>query len=160
MTAGGSESHIHVQPVGLRWADLDPNGHVRHSVYYDWGALVRITYLTSKGVGLEWMVRNGIGPVLFREEARFVRELRFGDELRMDLALSASSTDGRKWQMRHRILRGEEVAATLEVDGAWLDLRARKIVAPPAEVVRAFDNLGRSADFTVLTSGKGAAPPR
>lgn len=154
-----SEPHTFVLPIGLRWADLDPNGHVRHSIYYDWGAMVRLAYLTGKGVGLDWMARTGIGPVLFREEARFLRELRFGDELRMDLALSAASPDGRKWQMRHRILRGEEVTANLEVDGAWLDLRARKIVAPPTELVRAFDTLGRSADFTVLTSGKPAAPP-
>jgi acyl-CoA thioester hydrolase len=60
----------------LRWADLDPNGHVRHSVYYDWGAVARIAYLEKQGVGLDWMVRNGIGPVLFREEARFSREIR------------------------------------------------------------------------------------
>jgi acyl-CoA thioester hydrolase len=51
--------------------------------------------------------------------------------------------------MRHRILRGDELAATLEVDGAWLDLRARKIVAPPPDLVRAFDTMGRTEDFAV-----------
>jgi acyl-CoA thioester hydrolase len=141
-------------PIGLRWADLDPNGHVRHSVYYDWGAMVRVAYLDGKGVGLAWMTRNGIGPVLFREEARFLREIRHGDELVMDLRLSAASPDGRKWKMRHQILRGAELAAVLEVEGAWLDLRARKIVAPPEEMVRAFDDLARTEDFAVLASSK------
>jgi acyl-CoA thioester hydrolase len=141
-------------PIGVRWADLDPNGHVRHSVYYDWGASARIAYLEREGVGVGWMNRNGIGPVLFREEARFLRELRFGDELVVDLQLAASSVEGRKWRMRHRILRGPEVTATLELDGAWLDLRARKVTAPPAEVVRAFDGLARTDDFAVLTSSK------
>src|SRR5262245_53079099 len=144
-------------PMEVRWADLDPNGHVRHSVYYDWGAQVRLTYLERHGVGVTWMGRNGIGPVLFREEARFRRELRFGDELRMDLQISAASTDGRKWQMRHRLFRGDELAATLEIDGAWLDLRARKVTVPPPEMVAAFDQAARSDDFTVLTS-RPAAP--
>ena len=142
------------QPVGLRWADLDPNGHVRHSVYYDWGAMARIAYLEGKGVGLDWMTRHAIGPVLFREEAKFLREIRFGDPLTIDLWLAGASADGRKWRMRHRILRGAELAATVEIDGAWLDLRARKIVTPPEDIVRAFADVSRSEDFTVLPSGK------
>jgi acyl-CoA thioester hydrolase len=146
------------QPIGLRWADLDPNGHVRHSVYYDWGAMVRVAYLERKGVGLAWMTENAIGPVLFREEAKFMRELRFGDQLEIDLRLAAASTDGRKWRMLHRIFRGAELAATIEVDGAWLDLRARKIVVPPEEMVRAFADVSRTEDFTVLPSSK--APPK
>jgi len=144
-------------PIEVRWADLDPNGHVRHSVYYDWGAQVRLTYLERHGVGVAWMGRNAIGPVLFREEARFLRELRFGDELRMDVQLAAASPDGRKWKMRHRLFRGAELAATLEIDGAWLDLRARKVTVPPAEMVTAVERLGRSEDFAVLTSGQRPA---
>ena len=142
------------QSIGLRWADLDPNGHVRHSVYYDWGAMCRINFLDSKGVGLQWMTTHAIGPVLFREEGRFLREIRLGDQMEIDLWLAASSADGRKWRMRHQILRGGELAATVEVDGAWLDLRARKIVVPPEEMVRAFAEVSRTPDFTVLTSGK------
>jgi acyl-CoA thioester hydrolase len=139
-------------PMHVRWADLDPNGHVRHSVYYDWGAMVRLSYLERHGVGVAWMARNGIGPVLFREEAKFLRELRFGDELRMDLQIAAASPDGRKWRMRHRLYRGADLAASLEIDGAWLDLRARKVTIPPPEMVRAFDQASRSDDYAVLTS--------
>jgi acyl-CoA thioester hydrolase len=144
------------QAITLRWADLDPNGHVRHSVYFDWGAMVRVTYLQKHGVGLDWMARNAIGPILFREEARFLREVRFGDELTIDYLIAASSDDGRKWRLRHRIVRAADVVATLELDGAWMDLRARKIVAPPKELVDALATLGRTEDFTVLPGGKPA----
>jgi acyl-CoA thioester hydrolase len=147
---------VFTMPIGLRWADFDPNAHARHSVYYDWGAMARLTFLERQGVGLAWMARNGIGPVLFREEARFQREIHFGDDLVIDLQLAAASPDGRKWRMRHRIVRGAEVAATIEVDGAWLDLRARKIVVPPADLVRACDALARAEDFAVLP-GRPAA---
>jgi acyl-CoA thioester hydrolase len=143
-------------PVTLRWADLDPNGHVRHSVYYDWGAMVRIAFLDKKGVGIKWMADNAIGPVLFREEAKFLREIHYGDELSIDFQLAAASPDGRKWKMRHRIFKGAEVAAIIEVDGAWLDLRARRILVPPPEMAGAFANVSRSEDFAELPSGKGA----
>ena len=141
-------------PIGLRWADLDPNRHVRHSVYYDWGATARVAYLERQGVGVTWMARNNIGPVLFREEAKFLREIRLGDELQIDVTLAATSPDGRKWRMRHHILRGAELTCTIEVDGAWIDLQARKIAVPPAEVVRAFEGLARTGDFAVLSSSK------
>ena len=73
------------QKIQVRWSDLDPNGHVRHSVYYDYGAQIRIAYLQQLGFDIAWMSRNGLGPVLFREEAKFHRELNSGDELVVDL---------------------------------------------------------------------------
>src|SRR5688572_30272384 len=131
------DSSTFSQPVQLRWAALDPNGHVPHSAYYDRGAMVRPADLDRHGVGLNRVAQQAIGPVLFREEARFMRELRLGDGLTMDVRLTAASADGRKWRMRHRIFKGAELAATIDVDGAWLDLRARKIVVPPNDMMRA-----------------------
>jgi acyl-CoA thioester hydrolase len=145
------------QPIEIRWADLDPNGHVRHSVYYDWGAMVRLSFLEGRGVGVAWMSANAIGPVLFREEAKFLKELRFADQVRMDMRLAAASLDGRKWRIRHRLIRGVDEAAIIEVDGAWLDLRARKIVVPPGELVQAFADAPRTEDFAILVSGKTGA---
>lgn len=141
------------QPLVVRWSDLDPNGHVRHSVYYDWGALARISYLDRHGVGLGWMARNALGPVLFREEARFLREVRMGDGLSIDFQVAGLSEDGRKWRIRHAIVRGEdEAVAFLEVDGAWLDLNQRKIRVPPHDLAQALGELPRTADFAVLGS--------
>jgi acyl-CoA thioester hydrolase len=119
--------------------------------------MARIGFLERQGVGLAWMTANAIGPVLFREEAKFLRELRFGDQLVIDVQLAGASADGRKWRMRHRIFRGPDLAATIEVDGAWLDLRARKIVAPPEDLVHAFADVSRSDDFTVLPTSKPAS---
>lgn len=143
------------QNIQVRWSDLDPNGHVRHSVYFDYGAQARIAYLQKHSFGIDWMKSNGIGPVLFREEAKFYRELNSGDELVIDLRLSGLSDDHRKWSMCHRILRGDELCATLDLDGAWLNLKTRRIAPPPKELVAKFEALERSEGFEMVASGKG-----
>ena len=137
-------------PITVRWADLDPNGHVRHSVYYDYGAQARVTYLDQAGFGIAWLTRHGIGPVLFREEAHFYRELRLGDELLIDVRLAGLSEDRRKWSLRHRITRGKELCATLDLDGAWLHLKARKLAAPPMELMEKFAALPHTEDFRII----------
>ena len=144
------------QHIQVRWSDLDPNGHVRHSVYYDYGAQARIAYLQQQGFSIDWMRNNGIGPVLFREEAKFYRELRSGDELVIDVRLSGLSADHRKWSMHHRILRGDKLCATLDLDGAWLNLKTRRIAPPPKELVEQFEALEQTEDFRVIVSGKGS----
>lgn len=142
------------QNIQVRWSDLDPNGHVRHSVYFDYGAQIRIAYLQKQGFGIDWMKNNGIGPVLFREEAQFHRELSAGDQLVIDVQLSRLSKDNRKWSMRHRILRGDDICATLNLDGAWLDLKSRRIAPPPKELLEKFETLERTEDFQVIMPGK------
>ena len=153
--AGGEELNMAIfeQTIMVRWADLDPNGHVRHSVYYDYGAQVRINYLHQQGCSLGWMFRNRIGPVLFREEAKFYREVNSGDELVIDMRLTGLSADYRKWSIRHQICREGKLCASLDLDGAWLDLRARTIMVPPQEIMVQSDNLERTDDFKVIASG-------
>jgi acyl-CoA thioesterase FadM len=48
-------------PIQLRWADIDANFHVRHSVYYDWGAMCRMEFLRADGT-----YRNGISSIADR----------------------------------------------------------------------------------------------
>jgi acyl-CoA thioester hydrolase len=136
--------------ITVRWADLDPNGHVRHSVYYDYGAQARIMYMQQQGVGIGWLAQQGVGPVIFREEAKFRHELIFGDDLVIDTLLSGVSADHRKWSLRHRILRGDQVCATLDLDGAWLDLKERRVVQPPQELAEKFESLARTEDFQII----------
>ena len=55
-----------------------------------------------------------------------------GETVIQDLRLAGATPDGRKWRMRHRILRSGELAATVEVDGAWLDLSAAEATSEDA----------------------------
>ena len=48
-------------PLQIRWSGLDPNYHLRHSVYYDWAALCRISFLNEKGLTMPVMQRLRVG---------------------------------------------------------------------------------------------------
>ena len=134
--------------VQIRWSDLDPNAHLRHSVYYDWGALSRIVFLNGKNLTTDVMQRLQIGPILFREECIFKREIRFGDQITIDVQLIKARNDFSRWTFRHTIVKnGDTVAAILTVDGAWIDLAKRKLAIPAQEVKDVFTDMPRAEDF-------------
>jgi acyl-CoA thioester hydrolase len=137
-----------IQEIQVRWSDLDPNGHLRHSVYYDWGALCRVAFLEQHQFTTSLMQQLDIGPILLREECTFRREIKMGDKVTMDLQLSKAKKDFSRWSIRHIISKNEDiVSALLAVDGAWLDLSKRKLAAPGQEVFDVFSKMPVSEDF-------------
>ena len=136
-----------VKPVQVRWSDLDPNFHLRHSVYYDWGAVSRIEFLYKFGLTTAIMQQLNFGPILFREECVFRKEIVMGDEVTIDLQLIKSKQDFSRWSILHTILKNTQVSALLTVDGAWIDTQKRKLTGPPEEGKRVFSEMPRHKSF-------------
>jgi acyl-CoA thioester hydrolase len=136
------------QIVQVRWSDLDPNFHVRHSVYYDWGAQCRIAFLQAYGLTSAVMHELQFGPIIFREECIFRKEIRSGDEIHIDLRLLKGRKDFSRWTIGHEITRADgTTCALLTVDGAWIDLQRRKLASPPDKVHEVFGSMPRSETF-------------
>jgi acyl-CoA thioester hydrolase len=134
--------------VEVRWADLDPNFHLRHSVYYDYGAFCRIQFLGSYSITAQFMHQHGFGPIIFREEAVFKKEIRLEDKITVDVQLVKASRDFSRWTMQHHIFKNNEiVAAVITLDGAWIDTTKRKLTVPPPEVTRAFELAPKAENF-------------
>lgn len=137
--------------VEIRWSDMDPNLHVRHSIYYDWGALCRISFLHEQGFTAEVVTQHQIGPILFREECVFKKEIRFDDKVEVNLMLLKCNKEAARWSMIHEIWKNETVlAAVITIDGAWIDLTKRKLGNPPQVVIDGFNLMPKAADFTLL----------
>lgn len=135
-------------PVSIRWSDLDPNFHIRHSVYYDFGAYIRMSFFTEHALGEKVLLAHNLGPILFREECLFKREIRFGDNLLIDLELSKASETFSRWSIRHRLIKdGDTIAAIINVDGAWIDTQRRRLTVPTQLVADTFNNIQKSDDF-------------
>jgi acyl-CoA thioester hydrolase len=137
--------------IEIRWSDLDPNFHVRHSVYYDMCAYVRMSFLTENGLSAPVLTAHQIGPILFREECLFKREIKFGDIVTISLCLKQCSPSFSRWTMLHDIIiNTETIAAQITVDGAWIDTSRRKLTIPEVLVASTFEQLPKSADFKWL----------
>ncbi|GAA5219912.1 acyl-CoA thioesterase [Membranihabitans marinus] len=140
--------------IEVRWSDCDPNKHVRHSAYYDYGAQNRIMFFTKIGFDIEAIERLNIGPILFKEECTFLRELTMGDTVRINLKKGEISPDGGRWVLHHEIFNNrDQKCAHITVQGAWMDLSARKLTLPPKEVVDAMERL-ESGQYYVHKSAK------
>jgi acyl-CoA thioester hydrolase len=117
-------------------------------VYYDWGALSRIRFLGEQNLTTSNMQQLQIGPIIFREECVFKKEIRLDDAITIDLELIKARKDCSRWTIRHNIFKdGNTVAAILTLDGAWIDIAKRKLAITPKEVINAFMEMPRTAEF-------------
>ena len=140
-----------ISNVEIRWSDLDPNFHLRHSVYYDFGAFSRIAFFNSNCITPQVMSQHNIGPILFREECIFKKEIRFDDKVTINIKLSKSRADHSRWTMVHEIYKNDDIlAASITVDGAWLDTKKRKLSVPPDIFNKAFEIIPKTEDFQML----------
>lgn len=137
----------YIKTIDVRWADLDPNYHVRHSVYYDYGAFSRICYLQEHGITTAFMSEHHFGPILFREECFFKREIKLEDIVTIDLQLVKAKADHSRWTIQHSISKNNELAAILIMDGAWIDTIKRKLTLPPTLAHDTFNAMPRLDKF-------------
>ena len=142
-------------PISLRWSDIDANRHLRHSVYYDFAAAMRVSILVSQGLTTARMEELKIGPILFREEAVFKREVLLEDKLTIDAQVTRCTEDFSRLSVRHQIIKeGGVLAAIINVDVAWIDLEKRKLAVPPEEVRHVFEGWPKAEDFQLIVPGK------
>lgn len=137
-----------VKSIEVRWSDLDPNFHLRHSVYYDWGAYSRFCFFSENGLTSDVLLQNNIGPILFREECSFRREIKFGDHITIDLQLLKARPDQSRWSIQHHIYKNSDtLSAIITVDGAWIDTVKRKLAVPPESISNALKTMPQSESF-------------
>lgn len=145
-------SEVFVREFHVRWSDLDPNFHMRHSAYADLCAATRFQYLDSLGFTMQKFAELKVGPIIFSENLNYFKEVLPGDKVSVNVRVSGLSADGRKWQMHQELFRKSDraLAATLDIKGAWFDLVKRKVSQPPAILQEKVASVPRTDDFREL----------
>ncbi len=144
-----------ILPIQIRWTDIDANRHMRHSAYYDFGAVARVNFLVQHGLDTSKFEEMNIGIILFREEALFKREIIYTDKIEIDVELTKASKDFSRWSLHHRIFKnGETLAAIINVDGAWIDMTKRKLTVPNEVIQQAFSMFPKANDFEEIVREK------
>lgn len=137
----------------IRWSDLDANRHVRNTIFSELATHTRFRLLEAHGFPQAQFESLRFGPVMFREEIRYRRELVFGEEVTVSVLFAGLSEDGSQWRVHQEVTRADgKQAAVLTIDGAWIHLDSRKVIAPPRELLNLLQALPRSSGFEVLRS--------
>jgi acyl-CoA thioester hydrolase len=135
----------------IRWSDVDQNRHLRHSVYYDFGALVRISFMSEQGLTARKLEELSIGPILFREEAIFRHEIRPEDKITVDVELTKMNQDFSRWSLRQHFRKEDcTLSAIVTMDGAWIDLNTRKLAIPNSFAQSVFDLFPKSVNLKMV----------
>ena len=132
------------------WAQVDANQHMRHSAYADFAAQARVDLLEKMGLSAAVMIQKGKGPVLLREELKYLREINLNEYIKVTCELSKVTKDGSRWTIRHDIFRQDGVkAAEITVDGAWIDIKLRKLTVLEEDILKLFMEIPKSKAFSI-----------
>lgn len=131
-----------------RWADFDANIHMRHTAYNDYAAEVRLRFFNKFGITVQDFSNEKVGPILFEENTRFLKEIHMGEDISVNLKLLGLSSKGERWKIQHEVFNGSgKLSAIITVYGAWLDLVKRKLAVPPTKFQSIFANVERTENF-------------
>lgn len=131
-----------------KWSDFDPNRHMRHTAYNDYAAEVRVRFFQEHGLSINEFVKLNIGPILFKEETTFLKEIHIGENINVQMELEGVSKGIERWRFNHQIFNKDgKLAAEIKVYGAWIDLVKRKLTSLPQEFVTIFKNLPKTENF-------------
>jgi acyl-CoA thioester hydrolase len=135
------------------WSDMDFNAHMRNTAFLDKSADVRMMFFADSGFSMAEFARLHVGPVVMKDEIEYHREVALLQEITVTLAMAGLSDDGSRFLMRNEISRGDaRLCARVTSVGGWLDLAARRLVAPPPALLAALQSLPRTDDFAALPS--------
>jgi acyl-CoA thioester hydrolase len=127
--------NLYSQLYTVRWSDLDANGHMKNTAYMECALQVRLAFFAENGFPFTEFQRQQFGPVMFREEMTYFKEIQMLEMIRATFHCSKLNDDGRRFTVVNMIFReGNVKAAEVISDGAWFDLRTRKLITPPAKL--------------------------
>lgn len=135
------------------WGDMDFNSHMRNTAFMDKAGDVRMMFLSEHGFSMSELMRLKIGPVVMKDEIAYFKEVMLLDEITVTLGVAGLAPDGSRWQLRSDVIRPDgKLAARITSTGGWLDLNARKLIAPPPALLATWQLLGRTEEFKELNS--------
>lgn len=115
---------------------MDTQGHLNWAQYLHYAEQSRWECMAAAGITQDTLLASGIGPAALDVQVKFRRELRGGDEV--DVGCAFLFGDGKTFQVRHDFRRLDgQLAAEITSTNGLIDLAERRLVADPAERLRA-----------------------
>ncbi|WP_299225271.1 thioesterase family protein [uncultured Psychroserpens sp.] len=136
----------------IRWSDVDANGHLANSAYVNYMSHTRVDFFKDKGLSIEELFKNGIGPIMFSEQIYYFKESFLSETISVSLSVSGLSEDGMFFKFEHNFYdKDGKHLASCDVLGSWIDLKTRKLTILPKDLKLILYKLPKSEDFKTLT---------
>ena len=95
----------------------------------------------------------GFGPIILRMETRYSHEVTFDETVTDTFKMAGMSPDGARWLSRHDIIKPDgNTAATIKLEGVWLNVHTRQAIVPPPDLLEFLNSLPRTENFETLRS--------
>jgi len=105
--------------------------------------------LNKMGFSLDKFAEFHIGPILFREELIYFKEVHLDEYVQVKVELTKYNKTNSRFSFIHQVFRNDGVlCCTVNVDGAWLDLQKRKLTKLPEEMEPYLARIPRSENYT------------
>jgi YbgC/YbaW family acyl-CoA thioester hydrolase len=128
----------HQTDLTVRFNEIDPYGHVNHSVYVTYLEVGRTDALAALGIPLEVMAERGFQMVVTHIDVRFRQAATLGDRLVVETEIGELRRASGMW--RQRVVRGDDVLVSAEVTAGITDA-AGKPARPPEWLFPALEKL-------------------
>lgn len=126
--------HLDLQ---VRFCELDPYGHVNHSVYVQYFEAGRVVALDDVGMGLDFLERElGLTILVVEIATKFIRSAQLADNLVVESGLGSVGRVKATWLQR--ITCGDELIATQRMVSGSVST-AGKPVRFPSELLTALE---------------------
>jgi acyl-CoA thioester hydrolase len=143
--------HAYVTIAG--WADMDANAHMANFAYLNKCVDSRMSFFKLNGFPVTEFAKRRIGPVVRRDELEYFREVGLHEPITVTLALGGIAPDGSRFRLVNEVILSDgRVAARIRSEGGWMDLVARKLIAPPEDLRAALAAMPHAPDFQELPS--------
>ena len=101
------------------WGTMDFNGHMANTAYLNLAADVRMAFFAEHGFPPSEFRKLALGPVIWKEELEYFREVGLHDSVTVTYALLAMSAEGARFVVENEIWSAAgERAATVRSIGA------------------------------------------
>lgn len=139
--------HIYYKGQVL-WSQIDANGHLRHSAYSDLCTQARSNMMKQVGFSMQEFSKHKIGPILFKEETIYFKEVRIDEEVYVKVLMTKFNSENHRFSITHELYNSKDIkCAVVNVDGAWMDLVTRKLTLIPNELISLIEFIPKSEDF-------------
>ena len=117
---------------------LDTFGHMNNARYLDLYEEARWELITQRGFGLDQIMRSKTGPVILEVNLKFLKEIKLRETI--TITTKVLSYEGKISRLFQQMIKEDgAVASEATFVVGFFDLKARKLIEPSPEWLKAID---------------------